>query len=253
MDYKSFIVVVLLVCGVWACPAHSKGETPVAATTTASVAIVQYDSSAVQMRSPADALARYRSDRDFIYERDVVVHPTLWEQFKAWLWSLLQKLISGNEKTVSVVWDILLYILVGGAALFVVFRAFGMTFTGAFGRAARRASLSAELLDENIHEMDFNALIEEAIQQELYRKAVRLLYLHTLKELADKHYIVWRREKTNREYVRELTATDMRKTFEQLTLLFEYIWYGDFPVDRLLFEQSRTLFANFSRMVVTRA
>lgn len=231
-------------------PAHCE-EQPVQVS-TASVAIVHYDTSDVQLRAPADALAHYRSDSDFIYEHNTAVPLTLWEQFKAWLWSLIEKLLSGNPETAATIWDIIIYSLIGAGILLVLFRISGMTFTGAFGRATRRASVPTELLDENIHEMDFDALIEEAAQQELYRKAVRLLYLRTLKELTDKHYILWRLEKTNREYVRELTATDMRKAFEQLTLLFECIWYGDFPVDRPLFEQSRTLFANFSTIVVER-
>lgn len=248
--YKALFFTVLFVCVLLACPAYC-GEQPVQVS-TASVAVARYDTSKVQLREPTDALARYHSDSDFVYERNTATPPTAWEQFKAWLWSLLQKLLPEDPDTAATVWNIAVYVFIAIGALLVLFRISGMTFTGAFGRAARRASISAELIDENIHEMDFDALIEEAAKKELYRKAVRLLYLRTLKELTDNHCILWRPEKTNREYARELTAADMRKAFERLTLLFECIWYGDFPIDRPLFEQARTLFANFSTTVVER-
>lgn len=215
-------------------------------SSTTGTATVRYDSSAVHVRSVT--LDKYRSDSDFNYDRTASVNPSLWEQFKEWLWSLLQRFLPDNPETVATIWNWVFYTLIAGAIIFVAFRLFGMSFTGAF-RKSLKNSLTSELLGEDIHEMDFDRLIDEAAEQQQYRIAVRLLYLRTLKEMTDKEYIRWAPDKTNREYVHELTGSDMRKRFEHLTLLFEYIWYGDFPVDRTLFEQSRTLFNDFRSTV----
>lgn len=214
---------------------------------TTETATLRYDSSAVDARSAT--LEKYRSDSDFYYDRDISINPTLWEQFKEWLWSLVQRFLPDDPETVSTIWDWVFYSIIAVALVFVVFRLFGMTFTGAFRRSVKN-SMTVELLGEDIHEMDFERLIDEAAQQQHYRKAVRLLYLRTLKEMTDREYIRWSPDKTNREYVHELANSDMRKMFEHLTLLFEYIWYGDFPVDRTLFEQSRTLFNDFRTTVM---
>jgi hypothetical protein len=224
----------------------STNQLPEQQTATTATAVVRYDSSAVHVRSTA--LDKYLSDSDFQYDNTGVVNPTLWEQFKAWLWSLLERFLSDNPDTVSTVWDWIYYILIAGVIIFVIFRLFGMTFTGAFRKSVQNG-LAVELLGEDIHDMNFDQLIEEAAAQQNYRKAVRLLYLRTLKELTDREYIRWSPDKTNREYVHELSNSDMRKMFEHLTLLFEYIWYGDFPVDRTLFEQARSLFNDFRTTV----
>lgn len=208
-------------------------------------ALLQYDSSAVRVRSAETALEKYRSDSEYNYDREVSLNPTLWEQFKEWLWSLLERIFPDDPETTSTIWDWIFYTFIGGVLIFLIFRLSGMTFTGAFGRAGRSPAIATELLGEDIHEMDFDRLVDEAAEQQQYRKAVRLLYLRTLKDLSDREYIHWTIDKTNREYVHELAGSDMRRMFEHLTLLFEYIWYGDFPVDKALYEQARTLFNDF--------
>lgn len=231
--------------------AHTSNSVQVEAafvdTMPAAPQAVQYDSSAVVVRSAENTLQKFRDNPDFSYDRTVVLHPTLWDQFVAWLLWLLSHFFPDEESSWSVLWTIVFYALIGSALVYVVFRLTGTSFVGLFGRAGKRA-VTTELFDENIHEIDFDKLISEAEQQQLYRKALRLLYLRSLKELSDGNYIHWSIDRTNREYLAELPAGELRKSFEQLTLLFEYIWYGDFPVDRVLFEHSRDLFRNFSTM-----
>ncbi len=221
----------------------------VADTAPAAPQLVQYDSSAVTVRIAEDALQSFRNNPDFSYERSVSLHPTLWDQFVGWLLWLLSTLLPQEGSSLSLLWDIIFYTLIGAALVYVIFRLTGTSFGGLFGRAGRRA-VETTLFEENIHELDFNALIDEAVQQQQYRKALRLLYLRSLKELSDGNYIHWSMDKTNREYLSELPAGELRKSFEQLTLLFEYIWYGDFPVDRPLFDRSHDLFRDFSTMTV---
>ncbi len=103
----------------------------------------------------------------------------------------------------------------------------------------------ADLLEEDLTSVDFDADIAAAAARGDYRRAVRLFYLKALRELADRNLIVWRREKTNHDYVAELRRSPLRRPFSELTYLFEHIWYGAFPVDEAAFGRMRRAFARF--------
>jgi len=85
---------------------------------------------------------------------------------------------------------------------------------------------------ENIADLDIDMLLQKAAGN--YRLAVRLYFLGLLKKLNEGGFIVWKKDKTNRDYLTELYAKafhydDVRK----LTLAYEQVWYGDhaIPVD----------------------
>ena len=114
-----------------------------------------------------------------------------------------------------------------------------------FQRRSRRAPLVLEAADEDLHTTDFDRLVEEAVAAGQYRRAVRLLYLKTLQTLADDGLIAWQRDKTNHAYVEELRRPALRPAFARLTDLFEFVWYGDFPVDAALYARMQQHFAAF--------
>jgi len=93
--------------------------------------------------------------------------------------------------------------------------------------------------------MNFDAEIEKAISRHDFRLAVRLLYLKCLKQLSDKELIRWQIDKTNAAYIYELTDPVQKQTFGLLTRQFEFIWYGDFPIDKDTFSKINALFQNF--------
>ena len=98
---------------------------------------------------------------------------------------------------------------------------------------------------EDIHEIDFDTSISGAIAIKDYRIAVRLYYLKTLKLLADKNLIDWKINKTNNNYIKELKEIRLKKPFEELTNLFEWVWYGEFPVEESFFEKTKNTFNSF--------
>ena len=87
-------------------------------------------------------------------------------------------------------------------------------------------------LEENIHELNFDSLIETAVGKGQYRLAIRLHYLKALKVLSDRNVIHWMPEKTNRDYLRELGNSPIKKGFSAITYIFEHIWYGEFPISK---------------------
>ena len=98
---------------------------------------------------------------------------------------------------------------------------------------------------ENIHKINFEELIADAISRRDYRKAVRLHFLKLLKELTDNNLITWQIDKTNNDYSIELSNSKFSSKFKELVLMYEYIWYGDLQLDEENFKSSILKFKEF--------
>lgn len=81
-------------------------------------------------------------------------------------------------------------------------------------------------VEENLHKSDMEILIDQSLAKGEYMMAVRLHYLWAIKELSSKRLIKWKRDKTNRDYIREMRKTDLNKSFREVTRIFERVWYG---------------------------
>ena len=94
---------------------------------------------------------------------------------------------------------------------------------------------------------DTDSLLRNAIKNGNYRLAVRYLYLQSLKRLSERKYIEINTNKTNYEYVTEIRKHKFANEFASLTLQYEYVWYGEYPVDERLFEQIQNSFTRFTK------
>lgn len=89
--------------------------------------------------------------------------------------------------------------------------------------------------EEDINSNDYSKLLEQAIQNNNYRLATRYYYLLILKMMSQKGIIKYDKDKTNSEYLYELKSIENRKQFSYLLYLYDYVWYGEFPIDELKF------------------
>jgi len=207
---------------------------------------IRYDSSAVDARSPgSDALRPHLNDADLYYGHDPDPPQGLWDRFWQWLDDILFRPL--REVTPSWAEDWFYYLLAAVGIAFAVARLLRMDLAGAFYRKRRQAGPDFELVHEDIRGLDFDRLIDEAVAARDYRRAVRLLYLKTLKTLAARNLIDWQRDKTNHEYINELPQPTLRRAFAHLTTLFEYVWYGDFTVDEAVYGRVRESFVRFDK------
>lgn len=94
---------------------------------------------------------------------------------------------------------------------------------------------------------DPEAQLRNAIRKGNYRLAIRYLYLQTLSRLSEKNFIEISTNKTNFEYVMEVSKHRFANEFAALTLQYEYVWYGEYPVDENLFEQIEGGFSQFNK------
>lgn len=106
-----------------------------------------------------------------------------------------------------------------------------------------------EYTTENLFDIDYDSALKRAIAAQNYRLAIRLMYLQTLKELAERNIIQYRQERTNNDYLMQLFRTSYYKDFFRLTRNFEYAWYGQFAVSPSSFEQIRAEFTTFNQRI----
>jgi hypothetical protein len=201
------------------------------------------DSAAVKARPfNNEDLQQLKDDPTFDYKEPPTVAESLWDRFRMWLADLLSNIFNG---AVSTPWGRVIAYVVGFALAVVLImlilkvNAFKMLYSGE-GNARKY-----QVLDEDIHEMDFDALINDALQQQDYRKGIRLLFLYALKLLSDRHLIHWQAGKTNHDYVGELGKSELRQGLTALSFYFEYAWYGNFNITHDTFTKAQSTFADW--------
>jgi len=103
-------------------------------------------------------------------------------------------------------------------------------------------------VEENIEQIDFENLISKALKEKNYRLATRYLYLKSLKSLANKQIIEWHYEKTNSDYLNEIKDSQLRTLFKRVSYIYDYVWYGEFPIDEESFNKNK---ADFNQLIKT--
>jgi hypothetical protein len=111
-----------------------------------------------------------------------------------------------------------------------------------FYSGADSANQNYQVFHENIHEMDFDKLIQKSVDNNQFRLATRLVFLYALKLLSDKHLIEFQSGKTNHDYVDELSLQELKPGLSELSYFFDYAWYGNFPVSDKQFQKIKSVF-----------
>src|SRR6202012_2134139 len=143
----------------------------------------------------------------------------------------------------------LIYIGLFAVVVFVVIKSIGIDPVSLFRRGAKKIAIPYSESIEDINAIDFDDELEKAIAQNNYRLAVRLLYLRSLKQLSDLQLIHWQIDKTNSTYVNELADPSQRQVFSLITRQFEYVWYGNFSIDKQAFVNISQLFQDFKQQL----
>jgi hypothetical protein len=199
------------------------------------------DSAEVSLRRVNEAiLNELKSDSDLQYKEPPTIAESLWSRFFKVIGQFLEELF---QTAVQTSWGNFLSYLLGLIVIVAIImmilkvNAFQIFYSG-----QGAGTMSKHVLDENIHEMDFEKLIDEAVTKKDFRKAIRLLFLQALKLLSDRHFIRWDQSKTNHDYIAELKADDLKKGFHELNFYFEYAWYGNFSINDEIFSKVQNTF-----------
>ncbi len=194
------------------------------------------DSSIVNHRLLDSAkLEEYRGDPDFQYGEVSATGLSFWERLKLLIGLWLAQIFSSDGESNWVRY--LVYAICIGTIVYVILKLLKVDVRHVFYRKGRQVPLQHRSIDEDIHEMDLDTLIKEAVNKGEYREAIRLVYLAALKDLSASDHLQWRIGKTNHEYMTELAGTAFQKEFDQLSYYFDYSWYGQFSVDEAIYRQ----------------
>ncbi len=141
----------------------------------------------------------------------------------------------------------LLAIFFIGFIIYKVFIQSGFFFTG---RKRKNVLLDEEQNEELKTAHAYDRFIHEAEQKENYNQATRYWYLKTLKNLKDLEMIQYSPDKTNQEYISEMKESQNLDHFRELTRNYEYVWYGEFRLQKELYFKIKDSFFVFNEQLM---
>ena len=137
----------------------------------------------------------------------------------------------------------ILIVLAAVALAFIMFKLFSGRISNT--KVGNEKIYTLENIEEALHETDLERFLQEAIELREFRLALRIYYLMVLKELSVKEWIKWKKDKTNNQYLNEMFNRPDYKLFRNITLLFEYTWYGEMSVGEKHFNEYAPSFRSY--------
>lgn len=222
-----------------------------------SIAKVKKDTSDIrQIQIEESQLEQFRNNPDFNYEEALPKAPDWWISFKNWIANIVIKFFEwlfGVEKAVgafNAFLQVLPYILLA-VLLFILIKFFLSVNARAVMHAKKNQAIVALSEEEHIiKNEDIQQLIENAIGQKDYRLAVRYYYLYMLQLMSEKEFIVWELQKTNDDYKLELQKQELVQPFATSTRLYNYFWYGEFPIDETKYKKAEANFLSLKHLLI---
>lgn len=189
-------------------------------------------------------LDSFRRDSEFDYHEVPQNSISFFNILRRWFY---ETFISPLKGTVAgSLLEYVIYGLIIAVSVWLLLRFFNIDSSGIF-RSASDSGSKIHFHDSKISsaDFDFEKEIRIAAESENYSKAVELEYIFSLTLLNQEKVILWSPEKTNHDFCREISDQNLREHFRHLTTLFEYVWYGDFQIDRSLFSDIQQSFKTF--------
>lgn len=219
--------------------------------------VVQYDDQEINTIDITEKqLESFKADDKFNYEIEKVDN-SWWEGIKNWFYNVLRRFfewVFGVDAAPSYIAAFLKYVpyLLLGLLLYLLIRFFikANTKNILFTKSNENTVLLSE--EERIMKTeDIQNLIKKALEEKNYRLAIRYYYLYLLKLLTERELITWELQKTNDDYIQELSQSKLRPLFKKVTLLYDYIWYGEFQIDGEGYERAKLKFDQLKNSIAT--
>ncbi|MEN1784867.1 MAG: hypothetical protein AAGF77_06960 [Bacteroidota bacterium] len=145
--------------------------------------------------------------------------------------SLLKVNPTGASKILRVL-EIIFYSLIIIGVIYLIIRIIlNKEARWIFKKNREKANTLSFEINENIQEVDFDTLINEAVAQKDFRTAIRYYYLLLLKKLDQFNIIDFDAQKTTFDYQLEVEGSAYASGFNKATHYYTYIWYGEFFID----------------------
>jgi hypothetical protein len=211
--------------------------------------VVVYDeeSDMKQLELDESTIDELKSDEDFNYE-EVEAVDTIWDKFMRWLgemWDSFWRWLLGDYEAsgfLAFFIRLLPYIIIAGIVFFVIWLFYKLNPGARFLKSKEKPEVFFTEEEEIIRSKNIEELIQKALENKNYRLAIRYFYLMVLKKLTDAEIITYEFDKTNSEYVSEITSEEISGQFSKVTTLYDYTWYGSFDVSETDFGIARKSF-----------
>ena len=196
-----------------------------------------YDEYEVQIRKISDTdIEDYINNEDFDYRKEITAPENYFGK-------IINKIIDFFFGNGSVFGKIIKYIIVALFFAFIIIRLLGFKVNRLFYKNKSIDNIIPIEEDiEDINNIDIDSIINIAIENKDYKKAIRYLFIKTLKHLSSKEIINWQINKTNRDYYYEISDNKIKEQFITLSEIFSYVWYGDFEIDEKKFMEFEQYF-----------
>ncbi|SDS88096.1 DUF4129 domain-containing protein [Winogradskyella sediminis] len=219
---------------------------------------VHYDDAPISKQEiTEDDLEPYKTDDNFNY-LEVEPEENILEKIYKWLQNLLRKFweaifgVGTASGFLFVVFKILPYVLLA-VLLFLLIKFFlKVNSNNLISKTKEQGSILFSEEEQIIKNEDIPALIHNAIQQQNYRLAIRYYYLLSLKYLTETDRISWQPQKTNEDYIKEISKAHLKADFKNITKIYDYVWYGEFTIDAVKFEALKLPFEHLNNTLIKR-
>lgn len=206
------------------------------------------DTTRIEVRKFSQSeIDRLKADPDLNYAQPPTVAETLWQRLMRWLSWLFFSIF--DKATTTDLGRFLMYLVAIVLTIVVIMMMLKVNAFRVFYSGADQGKQGYQVFHENIHEMNFEKLIQEATEKNEYRLATRLIFLYALKILSDKHLIDFSAGKTNHDYVEELQPGEIKTGLNELSFYFDYAWYGNFAINEGQFQKVKNTFTFWKEKV----
>ncbi len=213
------------------------------------ILVVKNDTSIIQKINPSKTLEKNvfsEVNLDFAKKaEDIDIN--LLQRFINWLSHLLfgdSNIENANTTMKLFFW---VFIIVGiGLIIWLLTK---IEFTRYFKRSTKANAFNFTDIEEDITGINFSDKIKMAISESNYRLAIRWQYLKQLSILNEKQCIIWQPYKTNIDYSNELAKTNYQSQFKEISKIYDYAWYGEYPISALKYEAIEEQFTAFEKLL----
>lgn len=194
---------------------------------------------------PLDFKNKYKS-KDFDYTT-IKPKESLWQKLQRRFIKIWESIFGKPESTVSGIeffLKILAILIISTAIFFIIKYLMGKDGHFFFSRKNKKVNIESAVLHENIHEINFPTSIATFENKKEFRSAIRYQFLFVLKKMSDQKLIQWNSEKTNTDYITEITDVNQKISYQKLSYIFENVWYGEQRIDDVHYEKLKADFTN---------
>jgi len=216
---------------------------------------LHYDKGPVVLKKfNSKKLDQYKNDKDFQYI-EIKREKNFIDKFLEWLGDLFYrflKWIFGEHIATGLFASIIKafpYVVVLILLLLILKVFLNVQTESILSGNARKSKINLSEEEEIIKNQDIKELIDKAIADKNYRLAIRYQYLYVLQLLEKKDLIQWEQQKTNHDYEQEINDTVLQNHFRDITYLYDFVWYGNFDINRDNFSKASHIFHSIEQKI----